>query len=61
MPGLVRMSFGLFNTEAEVDQAVALLSEFATHGLRGSYQLDKGSGEYRAEGCVTEIPADLGF
>jgi cysteine desulfurase / selenocysteine lyase len=59
--GLVRMSFGLFNTEREVGQVVELLRELAAGGPRGRYRFDPAWGEYRAEGNEAEIDPALGI
>ncbi|MHB8420315.1 MAG: aminotransferase class V-fold PLP-dependent enzyme [Myxococcales bacterium] len=61
VPGLVRMSFGLFNTEAEVNGVVELLRELAVHGPRGSYRFDPAWGEYHALGQETQIDPALGI
>ncbi len=59
--GLVRMSFGIFNTEAEVDHAVGVLREIATRGPRGRYRMVPAWGEYEAEGCPIEIDPAVGL
>jgi cysteine desulfurase/selenocysteine lyase len=61
LPGLVRMSFGVFSTERDVDAAVDLLTQIAKEGPRGKYFYDAASGEYRAEGHVVELDPSLGF
>ncbi len=47
--GLVRISFGLANTFADVDTLVDALNAIARHTYRGSYALDE-HGAYRAHG-----------
>jgi selenocysteine lyase/cysteine desulfurase len=48
MPGLVRVSFGMYNTPAEVDVLIDALQDI-THGkYRGRYEQDVKSGEYHA-------------
>jgi selenocysteine lyase/cysteine desulfurase len=47
--GLVRISFGLANTFADVDTLVNALGTIARHTYRGSYALDE-HGAYRARG-----------
>ncbi len=50
MPGLIRASFGLYNTLEEVE-ALAQALERITHGeYEGQYQQDVASGEYQLEG-----------
>jgi cysteine desulfurase/selenocysteine lyase len=46
MPGLVRASFGLYNTHADVDALVEALADIAHGGFRGLYRQDRASGEY---------------
>jgi hypothetical protein len=48
MPGLVRISFGLYNTAAEVDVVVQALSNIAQGKYTGQYVQDIQSGEYHA-------------
>ena len=50
MPGLVRASFGLYNTLEEVDVFVDALEKIASGAYRGRYQQDKASGDYVPEG-----------
>ena len=61
LPGLVRMSFGVFSTEKDVDAAADLLGQIAREGLRGTYRYDDEAGEYRAEGHVVEVDTELGI
>jgi selenocysteine lyase/cysteine desulfurase len=46
IPGLVRMSFGLYNTEADVDVACGAIESLLRRGPRTDYVLDPLSGEY---------------
>jgi hypothetical protein len=57
----VRMSFGLFNTEAEIDWVVEVLGDLAARGPRGSYRFDPVWGEYHADGQQAEIDPALGI
>jgi len=50
MPGLIRASFGLYNTPEEVDAFVEALERISRGDYRGVYQQDKASGEYRPVG-----------
>ncbi len=59
--GLVRMSFGIFNTEAEIDWAVEVLTELSRRGPQGRYRLVPAWGEYEAEDCPVEIDPGLGI
>jgi selenocysteine lyase/cysteine desulfurase len=48
MPGLVRLSFGMYNTAAEVDVIVRALHDIAQGNYAGQYVQDIRSGEYHA-------------
>ncbi len=48
MPGLVRISFGMYNTAAEVDVIVQALASIAQGKYAGHYQQDAQTGEYHA-------------
>lgn len=48
MPGLVRISFGMYNTTAEVDVIVQALTDIAQGKYAGHYEQDAKSGEYQA-------------
>jgi selenocysteine lyase/cysteine desulfurase len=46
MPGMVRMSFGCYNSEEDVDRLVEMLQRVARGDYRGDYRLDAATGEY---------------
>jgi selenocysteine lyase/cysteine desulfurase len=46
LPGLVRMSFGCYNTIEEVDHAAELVARMAAGDISDDYQQDELSGEY---------------
>jgi cysteine desulfurase/selenocysteine lyase len=48
MPGLVRVSFGMYNTTAEIDVLVEALTAIAHGQYAGRYEQDIRSGEYHA-------------
>jgi len=50
MPGLVRVSFGSYNTFEEVDVLVDALGKIARNEFRGTYLQDPATGEYSALG-----------
>ena len=50
MPGLVRASFGLYNTLDEIDALVEALEKIARGDYRGRYTQDQASGDYVPEG-----------
>jgi cysteine desulfurase/selenocysteine lyase len=55
MPGMVRASFGLYNTTAEVDVLVEALSRIARGDYRGRYEQDSRSGDYQAIGWTPNL------
>lgn len=50
MPGLIRASFGLYNTLEEVDALVDALHHISNRNYKGIYDQDKASGEYHPQG-----------
>ena len=50
MPGLIRASFGLYNTLEEVDILVDALTRIARGEYQGKYTQDIASGEYTPVG-----------
>lgn len=48
MPGLTRISFGLYNTAEEVDVLIQAISNIARGKYYGRYEQDPRSGEYHA-------------
>jgi len=46
MPGLIRLSFGLYNTRHEVDVLIDALQHISSGDYRGRYIQEKASGEY---------------
>ncbi len=50
IPGLVRISFGLYNTLEEVDCLVDALKEIASSKSPGTYLQDRASGDYQPVG-----------
>lgn len=61
MPGLIRASFGLYNTLEEVDALVEALTRIARGEYRGRYIQDIASGEYRLEGWQPEFNGYFDF
>jgi cysteine desulfurase/selenocysteine lyase len=55
MPGMVRLSFGLYTTFDEIDAAVAALHRIAQGDVRACYALDRASGEYAADGWSPNV------
>jgi selenocysteine lyase/cysteine desulfurase len=50
LPGLVRVSFGCYNTLEEVDRLVEMLERIARGDYAGQYEVDKPSGMYLPRG-----------
>jgi len=48
MPGMVRISFGMYNTAEEVDVLIDAVGRIARGKFYGRYEQDMASGEYRA-------------
>ncbi len=55
MPGLVRASFGLYNTHEEVDIQVEALEGIALGEIQGNYVQDPASGEYHPVGWAPDF------
>jgi cysteine desulfurase / selenocysteine lyase len=47
LPGLVRISFGCYNTHAEVDVLIRALRNIAAGNIAGDYEQDPASGQFR--------------
>ena len=50
MPGLIRVSFGLYNTTDDIDQLTEALQKVAFNQYSGNYTQDIATGEYNPEG-----------
>ncbi len=50
LPGAVRMSFGIYNDESEIDKCVDLLHRIAGKEWQAEYEVDKVSGDYKVKG-----------
>ncbi len=46
IPGAVRVSFGIYNTEWEIDVLIDALNKIARRQWRGNYELDRQQGAY---------------
>jgi selenocysteine lyase/cysteine desulfurase len=57
MPGLVRISFGLYNTTEEVDALIEALKKIARGKYDGDYQQDVKSGDYLPRGWAPDFDA----
>lgn len=54
LPGLVRMSFGCYNTFGDIDRLIFMLEKIARGDYRGSYAVDARSGNYYPKGFQPE-------
>jgi selenocysteine lyase/cysteine desulfurase len=61
MPGLIRASFGLYNTLEEVDALVEALTRISRGEYKGKYVQDRASGEYKPEGWDEEYESYFSF
>jgi cysteine desulfurase / selenocysteine lyase len=50
LPGLVRVSFGLYNTQAEIDYLAGALDSIVRHGPQATYCLDTATESYSPAG-----------
>ncbi|MBI4034538.1 aminotransferase class V-fold PLP-dependent enzyme [Candidatus Saccharibacteria bacterium] len=57
MPGMVRISLGIYNTAAEVDKLAEALTAIAAGDIAGQYRQDKATGDYQAVGWSPPKPA----
>jgi selenocysteine lyase/cysteine desulfurase len=55
MPGMIRASFGLYNSRADVDQLVDALTRIRAGDYRGEYAQDPASGEYSPRGWQVDF------
>ncbi|MGD9100134.1 MAG: aminotransferase class V-fold PLP-dependent enzyme [Anaerolineae bacterium] len=55
LPGLVRVSFGCYNTEDEVDWLIEVLERVVRGEYQGHYVQDPASGEFWPQGYAPEI------
>jgi hypothetical protein len=53
LPGAVRASFGMYNTEEEIDRFIDVLKSIVNKSYHGEYILDKKRGEYHPKDYVT--------
>jgi selenocysteine lyase/cysteine desulfurase len=55
VPGLVRVSFGLYNSESEIDCLIEALERIARGDYRGSYVQDAASGDFMPEAWNVDL------
>jgi len=61
LPGFVRISLGLYNTEQDLDYLSRALGEIMTNGPRYQYRQKKETGEYLPENTPDSFDLDLTF
>jgi len=61
MPGMVRMSFGCYNSADDVERLAEMLKRIARSDYLGEYQLDSSSGEYIPAGYEDPLAESLPF
>lgn len=49
IPGAIRMSFGMYNTEEEIDQFVDALQNIKNNRISGVYEQNKMTGEFHPQ------------
>ena len=59
LPGLVRASFGLYNTTQEIDALANALSVIARGAYRGQYAQDPATGAFHAQGWQPDLSASF--
>ncbi len=57
LPGLVRISFGCYNSHEEVDLLVAALNNIAAGEIAGDYEQDRATGTFRERTFQPEMDA----
>jgi hypothetical protein len=57
MPGLVRASFGMYNTTEDVDALADALAVISSGAYRGEYVQDRASGDFRPLGWAPDLAA----
>jgi hypothetical protein len=55
MPGLVRASFGLYNTIEDVGALIEALHRIARGEYQGQYEQDTATGEYLPDGWTPDF------
>mgnify|MGYP000912415273 FL=1 len=55
LPGLVRISFGCYNNEEDVDHLVEMLEKIVRHEYKGDYVQDPVRGEFRPRGYAPNL------
>lgn len=61
IPGMVRLSFGLYNTTAEIDRLIAALLAIQSEKVEGIYHQDTNTGAYTPAGWCSEFDRYFSF
>lgn len=59
LPGMVRVSFGMYNTKEEIDYLIKALDSISLRKHSGKYTQDKKSGEYSAVGWELDFSSSF--
>ena len=57
LPGLIRVSFGCYNSHEEVDLLMSALSNIAAGEIAGDYEQDRATGTFRERTFQPEMDA----
>jgi len=55
LPGLIRVSFGCYNEESEVDSLIEQLERAVRGEYRGEYIQDRKTGEFQPKGLSEDL------
>lgn len=61
MPGLVRISFGMYNSTDDIDQLAVALERISSGRLGATYRQDRETGDYSPVGWRTDIADAFSF
>lgn len=61
MPGMLRVSFGLYNTKEEVDILVDALERISKGKYQGVYRVEKSTGEYHPDNWQPDFESYFSF
>jgi selenocysteine lyase/cysteine desulfurase len=57
MPGLIRASFGCYNSEEDIDRLIEMLERIEGNDFAGNYELNRATGEYSPKGYSDPLQA----
>jgi selenocysteine lyase/cysteine desulfurase len=59
LPGFVRVSLGLYNTDEDIEYLATALETIQAQGPQGTYHLDTPTGAYIPEGFPNDLDAAI--